>query len=396
MSDSKFRVVFEGEIKAGAAIEDVKKRLGVLFKLDETQVAQLFAGGKVFIRQNAPRDVCEKIRVGFQKAGAVCAIEPEPGSEADAPAPAGAAAKPAMTDKTRKEPAAPDMQACSVCGNPFAIDDLIRYKDTLICAECKPAFVQRLKEGAAVSSGALSGKYGSIDKALSGRFDFTIGAVLSEAWSLVRGSKLIIVGGVMVMYLAMFLVSLLLELLIGVLIPTAAGPGGPQGPDGTIIAITIGPQLLVQLVIMVITYPIMAGLFIIGIRRAANLPIAFSMIFGYYNRTIALVVLNVLYFILVAIGTMLLVIPGIYLAVAYMLAMPLLVEKKMPLWQAMETSRKTISKKWFKFFGFFLLVWLIVVISAIPLGIGLIWTVPLTTIAIGVLYRDVFGVEDAS
>lgn len=31
-------------------------------------------------------------------------------------------------------------------------------------------------------------------------------------------------------------------------------------------------------------------------------------------------------------------------------------------------------------------------LSAIPLGIGLVWTLPLAFIAIGVLYRTIFGV----
>ena len=36
---------------------------------------------------------------------------------------------------------------CSFCGREYAPDDMIRYGDLFICAQCKPAFVQRLKEG---------------------------------------------------------------------------------------------------------------------------------------------------------------------------------------------------------------------------------------------------------
>jgi len=38
--------------------------------------------------------------------------------------------------------------ACSVCGNRFPSDNVIRYENSWICASCKPAFFQRLKEGA--------------------------------------------------------------------------------------------------------------------------------------------------------------------------------------------------------------------------------------------------------
>ena len=36
---------------------------------------------------------------------------------------------------------------CSVCGIAFPNSDLIQYGNDKICASCKPAFFQRLKEG---------------------------------------------------------------------------------------------------------------------------------------------------------------------------------------------------------------------------------------------------------
>jgi uncharacterized RDD family membrane protein YckC len=36
---------------------------------------------------------------------------------------------------------------CSECGRAFDQDELIRIGDTQVCAECKPLFVQRLREG---------------------------------------------------------------------------------------------------------------------------------------------------------------------------------------------------------------------------------------------------------
>nr|MDA3868631.1 hypothetical protein [Gammaproteobacteria bacterium] len=62
-------------------------------------------------------------------------------------------------------------------------------------------------------------------------------------------------------------------------------------------------------------------------------------------------------------------------------------------WQALETSRKAITRRWFSVFALFIILSIIVFISAIPLGLGLIWTMPLMIIAFGVLYRNMFGVE---
>ncbi|HSY42529.1 MAG TPA: RDD family protein [Candidatus Acidoferrum sp.] len=44
---------------------------------------------------------------------------------------------------------------CSECGKLFPIDETIRYGDARVCASCKPIFLQKLQEGAALNTGAL-------------------------------------------------------------------------------------------------------------------------------------------------------------------------------------------------------------------------------------------------
>jgi uncharacterized membrane protein len=101
-------------------------------------------------------------------------------------------------------------------------------------------------------------------------------------------------------------------------------------------------------------------------------------------------------YLLIAIGFVLLIIPGIYLMVSYYLALPLLIEKDLGVWQALETSRKAVSKRWFAIFGLFLLLGLINFATVFTLFIGMIWTVPMSVIAFGILYRNVFGIEAAT
>lgn len=40
--------------------------------------------------------------------------------------------------------------ACSQCGRLFSKEDMIHYGDSWVCATCKPAFVQKIKEGVAL------------------------------------------------------------------------------------------------------------------------------------------------------------------------------------------------------------------------------------------------------
>jgi uncharacterized RDD family membrane protein YckC len=42
---------------------------------------------------------------------------------------------------------------CAECGKIFPVDETIRYGDVRVCAACKPVFLQKLQEGALLSTG---------------------------------------------------------------------------------------------------------------------------------------------------------------------------------------------------------------------------------------------------
>jgi len=44
---------------------------------------------------------------------------------------------------------------CSECGGAFAEDEMIRFKESWVCAGCKPVFIQKIKEGLSVA-GAMN------------------------------------------------------------------------------------------------------------------------------------------------------------------------------------------------------------------------------------------------
>jgi uncharacterized RDD family membrane protein YckC len=48
---------------------------------------------------------------------------------------------------------------CSHCGRSFPQDQVIAYDDQMICAACKPMFVQRLKEGVALPAAMFFGGF---------------------------------------------------------------------------------------------------------------------------------------------------------------------------------------------------------------------------------------------
>ena len=143
---------------------------------------------------------------------------------------------------------------------------------------------------------------------------------------------------------------------------------------------------------IVITGPLLGGLYYYYLKKirgqTAELQDAFA---GFTLAFVQLLLASVVSGALIALGLALCVIPGIYLAVAWCFALPLIIDKHMSFCDAMELSRKTINQSWWS------ALWLVVVCGLINLGggllccVGIFFTLPLTGLAMMYAYNDVFG-----
>ena len=106
---------------------------------------------------------------------------------------------------------------------------------------------------------------------------------------------------------------------------------------------------------------------------------------------IPLLVMFILMGLLVLTGLALLILPGIYLAIAYSFAPYLIIEKGLGIWESLETSRKAITPYWWRYFGLMLVSGLLVIAGMIPLFIGLVWVLPIITIAAGEVFIETFN-----
>lgn len=221
---------------------------------------------------------------------------------------------------------------------------------------------------------------GSLAGGKAGDYELSIRGVFSDAWGLLSGVKLTF-WLAFIAYLAVIMgISFVVGLLSGLL--------GSAGTSQLILGIAT------QVIITIIGFPLMAGIILMGINRSVGKEISVGMIFNNWGHTLTLVLSYIIMMIMIGIGFVLLVIPGIYLLVAYTMAVPLIVEKGLGPWEALEASRQAISKRWFSVFGIFFCIMVVMIISAIPLGIGMIWTLPLSTLVLAVMYRDIFGVDE--
>jgi GYF domain 2 len=91
---------------------------------------------------------------------------------------------------------------------------------------------------------------------------------------------------------------------------------------------------------------------------------------------------------LTVLGFILLIIPGIYLSIAYLFTWLLIIDKKMDFWAALEVSRRVISAQWWQMFGLILLAIPFLILGLICLLVGVFVAVVLISAAIIYAYED--------
>jgi hypothetical protein len=235
-----------------------------------------------------------------------------------------------------------------------------------------PYEAPREAPAAAAPAGELSP---NLEDAIAGRYQFTIGEVMSEAWQLIKGMKWTFWSAALVIGIIWVVLNQMVTLAVGMVL---------TGTAKTVV------QQIVGGIIGIVMAPLSVGIQMMCVRRALGLPIEFGTAFSYLHRGAAIIVASLLVILLGYLGLALLIIPGVYLFIAYSLTAQLIADQGLGVWQAMETSRKAITRRWWGVAGLLLVVGLLTMLSAIALLIPLIWTIPWSMMATGVLYRRIF------
>ncbi|MEM9888659.1 MAG: hypothetical protein AAF849_22370 [Bacteroidota bacterium] len=95
------------------------------------------------------------------------------------------------------------------------------------------------------------------------------------------------------------------------------------------------------------------------------------------------------------IGILAFMIPLIYIGVAWAWAPYFVVFYKMQFWEAMEASRKIVTKNWWMVFGFLFVVGLIAGIGVIGFGVGVLFTIPAAMCMQYIAFAEVTGLNKA-
>lgn len=228
------------------------------------------------------------------------------------------------------------------------------------------------------------------EKAIQGDYSINVQAILKEGWALTKTNKQPI------------LIGLLFVLLIGVIVTLVAAQymGGLES-----VMQNSQKQVILNLLATVIIWPFLAGIEMMGISHSVGIKTRSGFIFAFLKRSAFIAITALLIASLTSLGFYL-ILPGIYLAVALSLTIPLIVEKNMSPISAIILSLKATRFQWFKLFQIFAVFLILAITSFLPLISGLpaeiamimflaclFFLAPFYYNVKGILYREIFGVR---
>lgn len=217
-------------------------------------------------------------------------------------------------------------------------------------------------------------------------YELDLGGCIGRGWELVKNNF----GPVVGITALVMIIILVINQILGLFFTRSA-------VHSILVQHRITPEsIFVILVVTIVSGPIytifMAGLLKYYLKlirgEGAGIGAAFS---GFGPSIGQLILLNLVVTILTLIGYLLCLIPGIYLAVAWFFAVPLVIDRRMSFGEAMELSRKMVNKHWFLVFAFLLVYGLLSMAGLVACCIGVFVTMPIGLGALMYAYETIFS-----
>ena len=191
--------------------------------------------------------------------------------------------------------------------------------------------------------------------------DYTvdIGRCIGRSWDLIKGDFWLLVGT---------------SFLAGII---AAGAGLP------IVGLVIGG-------------PMTGGLYALYLKKIRGQPATLGDAFvGFSTAFAPLMLAKLVSTLLTGLGLVCCILPGIYLGVSWIFTLPLVIDKKLDFWSAMELSRKVVTKHWWLMLGFLIVCLLVAVAGLLACCVGIFVATAIIQAALMYAYEDIFGERTA-
>ena len=254
-----------------------------------------------------------------------------------------------------------------------------------------PEFAESVRPMSAGASAAATGEKVVVppEVVLGRDYSLDIGSCITRSWELVKQNLGPMVGiNTMVMVVMLVVnqvVGLLSQSAITAIITERRVSAGQ-------IAMIFLASLITTPVYVVLTAGLLKYYLKLIRGERAGIADAFA---GFGSAIGQLVLLGLASGFLSLIGYCLCILPGVYLTVSWMFAVPFVIDRKMGFWEAMEFSRKVVTKHWFLMFALQLVCGLLAVCGLVACCIGILVSMPFGTVTLMYAYEDICGRQTA-
>jgi uncharacterized membrane protein len=199
-----------------------------------------------------------------------------------------------------------------------------------------------------------------IDPALSSATTLDVGSCFGRSWALLQKHFWLVVGACAIVHL--------ISIALG-FVPYVGWP--------------------VQIVLSGV---LSGGVYALFLKLVRGQPAVLGDVFtGFQLATVPLMLTGAIAFILTCIGFVFCIVPGVYLLVSWLFALPLVIDKRLDFWPAMETSRQVVGKQWWLVLALGFLCLLSLLAGMLACIIGVFIALPFAYGAIAYAYADMFN-----
>ena len=195
----------------------------------------------------------------------------------------------------------------------------------------------------------------SYDEIVMTPFELPPGEIISEAWELVKPNIWILIAGALVLGIAQ----------------------------------SVAQQVFVGIVI---NGPLAAGMNIAALLLITHRELKFDYFFVGFKRFLPLFLLYMVSGLFIVLGCFLLILPGLYLAIAFVWATYLVIDRQEDFWPAMMNSMKVVNSSFGTTFVLLLALAGLNILGMLACGVGVLVTGPISIVTLGVAYKRIFGI----
>lgn len=138
--------------------------------------------------------------------------------------------------------------------------------------------------------------------------------------------------------------------------------------------------------------PIVAGYYIVAHRLRNDRPAELSDFFRSFDRFIPLLLLNLIISLVVFLGLLILIIPGIYFAISYLFSHFFVWFYDVEPSEAIRLSRKMVSGNFGQILLLFLILASINILGMLAFGVGFLISLPFTYCVLYAAFDDIIGI----